>query len=231
MKKTSLIILSLLCITALSIWFGCNPFQQSKAGINSNFSVLDESNGARLTISTVILINGSTWDGGGQSIVTSGLEQALNDNPAPVFMVTNGTLKNFTLSEAGNDGIYLEGGNCTIDNLIMPAAGEVAIHVKKAGTTLISNCTIKGNYTENILQVNDINTVTSQSNNIDTSTKYLRQNGGKTWKMISYCNDCSIMNISSAIFRSDAPDSTFYYHNLTTNCGTIGYPGTNVVPY
>src|SRR4030042_1555726 len=71
MKKGIILVLSALVIVSLMVWFSCNPFQKEDKA--SNLNVLDESNGTRLTITCTIAVSGSTWDGGGQTIICSGM--------------------------------------------------------------------------------------------------------------------------------------------------------------
>jgi pectate lyase C len=239
MKKGIFIILVILSITSLAVWFACNPFQQNVNNRSLNFNVLDDTSGSRLAISTTIDINGATWDGGGGTV------QQVSGNPicngsqcegccGPFFRITNGTLKNCTMAPPTAEGIWIYGGTCAVDNVTAPDIGEDIITVKKAGTITVSNCTFNLGM-DKVIQINDLCTITTQNVKADTAIKFMRQNGGKTWKMVSYSNDCTVMNMSECVFRSDSPASTFYYHNLTTNCGTIGYSitgsvATHVVP-
>jgi hypothetical protein len=203
-----------------------------------------------MEISTTIEVNGSTWDGGGQT-VRQIAGNPLYDGPQcdgcekPFFRITSGTVKNCTMAPPIANSIFLMGGNCTVDNVIAPDIDSNFVTVKKPGTYIVSNCTAN-NGEDKIIQINDLCTITTQNINVKSAGRFMRQNGAKTWKMTSYCNDCTIMDISSCIFRSDSTESTFFYRNLTTNCTTIGYPAhsgdpgdaagvkypaTNAVPY
>jgi Pectate lyase len=224
MKKGILIILSFLFILAVSVWFACNPMQQN-GNASSNFSVLDDTGSARLTLYTSIIVNGSTWDGNGATLSAKLYD---GENSLPIFTITNGAVKNCTISSVTyDDGIWFS-GNCSLDNVILTNVSEHAINVIKPGTSIVSNCTFN-NSKDQVIMISDLCTITTQSLNADGGSKFIRQNGMKTWKMTSYCNDCTANNMVECIFRSDSPSSTFYYHNLTTNCSTIGYPGTNVI--
>jgi hypothetical protein len=241
MKKLILVFFAIFLIAAVSFWFACNPFQQNGKKYSTGLNVLDESDEARLAISCAIDVNGSTWDGLGVTV------QQASGNPLcdgsqcegcckPFFAVTNGTVLNCTMAPPTSEGIFLYGGNCTIDNVTAPDIGEDIVTVKKTGTFIVSNCTFN-NGEDKVLQINDICTFTTQGVKADKASKFMRQNGAKTWKMTSYSNDCTIMNMSECIFRSDSSTSTFFYRNLTTNCATIGYPSgingvvTKAVPY
>jgi len=228
MKKTVFIISIVLSVTALLFWLGCNPFNDAKKDAGLNFKVLDESGSSRLILYCSITVNGSTYDGSGESLSidpTAGYDTGMN----PVFFVTNGTVKNVNIVTPAGEGIYIY-GNCSIDNVNILDMIDRAVTVKKTGTSVISNCTFN-NSADKVIQVNDICTITLQNVSSTKAYTFMRQNGMTTWKMTSYCNDCTIMDMSTSIFRSDSTRSIFYYHNLNTNCSVIGYPGTNAVEY
>jgi pectate lyase C len=222
MKKGSLIGLAVLCVVALSVWFSCNPFTTTKTDTTS-YDVLDQTGGARLTITCTININGASWNGGGVGITCSGMgDGSQNESQDPVFNITNGSVSNCTINPPACDGMHFMGGSCSISSVTVPDIGEDIVSVKKPGTYTVSNCTFNQG-SDKCFQINDLCTITENSVSVNTIGKFMRENGGKTWKMVSYCNNCNVQNASEAIFRSDASVSTFYYHNLTTNCGTIAY--------
>jgi len=225
MKSRSLVILSVICIIALSVWFSCNPFTTSKSDSSTNYDVLDQSGAARLTITCTINVNGTTWNGGGVTIICSGMgDGSQSESQDPVFNITNGTVTNCTIGVPACDGMHFMGGTCTISNVIVPDIGEDVVSVKKPGTYTVSGCTFKQG-ADKCFQCNDISTITESSCNVDTMGKFMRQNGGKSWKLVSYCNNCTANNLSECVFRTDSSSTTFYYHSLSTNCGTILYPG------
>jgi pectate lyase C len=228
MKKNVLIVLSILVMVALSLWFACNPFQQNEKDVSAILNELDDSSGSKLVLSCTIQVNGSTFDANGETYDATNLfnfSEALN----PTFAVTNGTVKNAILIAPTVNGIFLFGGNCTVDNITASDVGEDIVTVKRPGTYIISNCTFNKSE-DKIIQVNDLCTITTQNVKVDTSGRFIRQFGGKTWKMTSYSDNCTVMNMSECVFKSDSSVSTFFYRNLTTNCSTIaGYSSINGV--
>jgi pectate lyase C len=228
MKKTSIILL-VLCIAALSVWFACNPFTQSD---KSSFDVLDDSNGARLTISCTIDVNGSTYDLGGQT-VTQASGNPLGDgsqqeSQSPFFRITNGTVKNGTIAPPAADGNYFMGGTATFSSVSCSDIGEDYVTVKKPGTYTVSNLTAN-NGEDKCFQINDLCTITYQSVTNNGASKHVRQNGGKTWKCTVYSISESVQNMSECVFRSDATATTFFYRSLSTNCSRIAYDSTTKI--
>jgi pectate lyase C len=223
MKKGSLIGLAVLCVVALTVWFSCNPFTAQKD--TTSYDVLDQSAGARLTITCTINVNGGTWNGGGQTINAVGMgDGSQNESQDPILNLTNASATNFTIAAPACDGIHFMGGNGTVSSVTVPDIGEDIISVKKPGTYTVSSCTFNQGE-DKCFQINDLCTITESNVKVNGIGKFMRQNGGKTWKMTSHCDSCNVQNASEAIFRTDASTTTFYYHALTTNCGTILYPG------
>jgi len=228
MKKRNFLIIAALCVAALAIWFSCNPFQ-AESDSASSLNVMDVDSSARLSISCTIVVNGGTWNGGGQTINQTGLgDGGQGESQSPVLTVANGTITNFTIAAPAADGMHFMGGSATISSVSVPDIGEDVVSVKKPGTYTVSNCSF-ANGEDKTMQINDLCTITENSVTANSSSKFMRQNGGKTWKMTSYCNNSTVNNMSECVFRSDASSSIFYYHNLSTNCSRIAYDGTTHV--
>jgi len=227
MKKWCVIILSVLFIATLAVWFSCSPFAQQKT--NSTLDVLDENGSTRLTISCTIDVNGSTYDLGGQTV------QQASGNPlgdggqgesqSPFFRMNNGTVRNGTIAPPAADGNYFMGGTSTFSAVNCSDIGEDYVTVKGPGTFTISSLTAN-NGEDKCFQANDIATLNITSVNANTHSKFVRQNGGKTWKLTVYSSSCNVQNMSECVFRSDSTSSIFYYRSLTTNCSRIAYDST-----
>jgi len=228
MKKWSLIVLSVIFVVALSVWFSCNPLTQDKT---TSYDVLDESGSARLTITCTIAVNGATWNGGGQTIVASGLgDGSQTESQDPIFTITNGTVTNVTIGAPACDGIHFKGGNSTVSSVRVPDIGEDIVSVKGPGTYTVSSSFFdKGE--DKCFQINDLCTITVNSTTGSNMGKFCRQNGGKTWKMVMYANSVTANNCSDAVFRSDASGSTFFYRSLTTNSKIAYDSNTHAVAY
>jgi pectate lyase C len=233
MRKGAIIFLSIIFAFALIVWFSCNPFQE-KTSTNPEFNAFDELNGTRLTISCTINVNGSTYDLGGQAVVQASGNPLGDGSQAesqqPFFRITNGTLKNGSITPPAADGLHFFGGNATIQSVNCSDVGEDYITVKAVGTYYVNSLTANS-AADKFIQVSNLCTITFTSVSTTGSGKFCREYGGMTWKMTSYANGCTANNMSECVFRSDATVSTFFYRNLTTNCGTIGYPGTKIATY
>jgi pectate disaccharide-lyase len=62
MKKGNLIFLSIFCITALMIWFSCNPLQTANTSTATTFNVLDNSDTIKATGALAIYVSPSGSD-------------------------------------------------------------------------------------------------------------------------------------------------------------------------
>jgi len=231
MKRNALIFLTIIFSFAVIIWFSCNPFTGNPNTITQKFNAFDELNSTRLSISCTLDINGSTYDLGGATLTQSGLgDGTQSESQSPMVRITNGSFKNGTLGAPCADGMHFKGGTASITSINVPDIGEDIVSVKAPGTYTVSSCTFN-NGEDKCFQINDLCTITETSVNVNGCGKFMRQNGGKTWKMTSYCSGCNIQNMKECIFRSDSSSSTFFYRSLTTNCSVIGYSGTKVATY
>ena len=216
MKKGSLVILSILCLAAL-VWFGCNPFQQETGSANTNLNVLDENGGSRLTISCTIAVNGTTWDGGGQTINATGMgDGSQSESQDPIFTITNGTVRNCTIGSPACDGIHFKGGNGNVSNVRIPDVGEDAMTVKEQGTYSVSSCILNSSE-DKLFQINDLCTITYSSITGSGMGKFCRQNGGKTWKCTIRIDGANISGVKEAVVRSDSTSTSVRWRSISCN--------------
>lgn len=47
--------------------------------------------------------------------------------------------------------------------------------------------------------------------------KFVRQNGGKTWKAVICINWANLSGVKEAVVRSDSTTTTVYWRNITCN--------------
>jgi pectate lyase C len=215
MKKGIIFIVAALVIVSLMVWFSCNPFNKEDKA--SNLNVLDESDGTRLNISCTIDVNGSTWDGGGQTIYASGMgDGSQAESQDPIFRITNGTVRNCTIGAPACDGLHFMGGNGTISSVNIPDIGEDATTVKKSGTYNVSSCTMNQG-ADKLFQINDLCTITYASIRASTIGKMVRQNGGKTWKCTIYINGATLSGVGEAVVRSDANSTSVRWRSTSCN--------------
>jgi len=217
MKKLIFTIFIASIIIFILISFNCNPFNYEKK-LDSNLNILDESNSTRLVLSSMLVIEGSTFDANGDSIDGSRLD---TDEPGPMIKVINGTLKNAILDPltAGGMSVY---GNSSIQNVSFANPFTAYMHpitffrVAAGGTITVSDTNITGTLSiDNIYNVNDVCTITFKNITANNITKLVRQNGGKTWKMTAYFDGLNLTGVKESIFRSDSTTTTVYWRNIT----------------
>lgn len=214
-KKGFIITLTAIAIVSLMVWFSCNPY--NKNDNSSDLNVLDESIGTRLTITCTIEVNGSTWDGGGQTIYASGMgDGSQAESQDPIFRITNGTVTNCTIGAPACDGLHFYGGNASISSVNIPDIGEDAVTVKRAGTYSVSNCTMNQG-ADKLYQINDLCTITYSSIRASTIGKMVRQNGGTSWKCTIYINGATLSGVGEAVVRSDATTTSVRWRSITCN--------------
>ena len=218
MKKGSILILCVLVVVAIAVWFSCNPFQQEDS--KSNLNVLDDS--ARLSISCTIVVNGGTWDGGGQTIYASGMgDGSQSESQDPIFQLYSATVRNVTIGAPACDGLHYMSGSCSISNVDIPDVGEDACTVKGQGTYNLGGGCVMNNSEDKLFQINDLCTTTYSASGTNMG-KAVRQNGGKTWKCTIYIEG-SYQGINEALVRSDSTSTTVRYRNISCNLASSSW--------
>lgn len=161
------------------------------------------------TVSSTIRVSSGTYDGGCKVFnATSALgDGSQKEGQKPVFIVENGaTLKNVILGSNAADGIHFYGSG-TIDNIRWTNVGEDAMTVKESGTINIKNISAFAG-SDKFFQVNAASTITISNCVVDSMGKFLRQNGGTTFKIGVSVDKCQISNMGEGIFRTDSSTST-----------------------
>ncbi len=181
------------------------------------------SPGATVNVSSTIVVSSGVYDGGCKVFnATSALgDGGQSESQKPVFRVENGaTLKNVVLGNNAADGIHFyNGGN--IENVRWTNVGEDAMTIKSSGTVNVRN--ISGYAGEDkFIQVNAASTLNIDNCVVDNMGKFLRQNGGTTFKIQVNVNNCQISNMGEGIFRTDSSTSTARITNSRLrNAGSI----------
>ncbi|RYY75310.1 MAG: hypothetical protein EOO52_07780 [Gammaproteobacteria bacterium] len=192
-------------------WYNSNAASAKPSGGGSNGGITGATctpNGF-VTVSSTIRVSSGTYDGGCKVFTaTSALgDGSQNEGQKPVFIVENGaTLKNVILGNNGADGIHFSGSG-TIDNIKWTNVGEDAMTVKQSGTINIKNISAFAG-SDKFFQVNAASTINISNCVVDTMGKFLRQNGGTTFKIGVTIDSCQISNMSEGIFRTDSSVST-----------------------
>jgi len=110
MKKTNLVILSVLSLIALCIWFSCNPFEVKDSTNPANISVLDAADTVKATTGPegyASLNGGTTGGAGGASVTVSNGTDLINQIKAggPKIIYVTGTI---TLANSSEKVIYVK---------------------------------------------------------------------------------------------------------------------------
>jgi len=160
------------------------------------------------SITATIRVTSGTYDGGCRTYNPSGAlgDGSQEEGQDPAFRVENGaTLKNAILGNNGVDGVHFyNGGN--LQNFRWTNVGEDAYTVKSSGTVNISG--ISGfNGEDKFGQINAASTVNISNCIVDNMAKFVRQNGGTTFKITVNADRCQISNMKEGVFRSDSSSS------------------------
>ena len=149
-----------------------------------------------------------TYDGGCRTFNPSGAlgDGSQEEGQDPAFRVENGaTLRNAILGNNGVDGVHFyAGGN--LSNFRWTNIGEDAFTVKSSGNVSISG--VSGyNGEDKFGQINAATTVTISNCIVDNAAKFIRQNGGTTFKITVNADRCQLSNLGEGVFRSDSSSS------------------------
>ena len=169
------------------------------------------------------MVSSGTYDGGCKVFnATSALgDGSQSEGQKPVFRVENGaTLKNVVFGNNAADGIHFYNGG-TIDNIRWTNVGEDAMTIKSSGTVNVKNISgFAGS--DKFIQVNAASTLNVSNCVVDSMGKFLRQNGGTTFKIAVNVDRCQISNMGEGIFRTDSSTSTAKITNSRLrNAGSI----------
>ncbi|HKE96959.1 MAG TPA: pectate lyase [Povalibacter sp.] len=176
-----------------------------------------------VTVTATIRVTSGTMDGGCRTYnPTSALGTGDQDEGQdPAFRVENGaTLRNAILGNNGVDGVHFyNGGN--LQNFRWTNVGEDAFTIKSSGTVNISG--VSGfNGEDKFAQINAASTLNISNCVVDNMGKFLRQNGGTTFKIVVNADRCQISNMSEGVFRTDSSSSTARLTNSRLhNSGTL----------
>jgi pectate lyase C len=153
-----------------------------------------------------------------------------DEDQQPVFRVINGMLRNVVLGAPAADGIHTE-GNVTLMNVNWEDVGEDALTIKRSGTVVIDGGSAF-NADDKVFQINAASTFTVRNFFASNGGKLIRQNGGTTFTVSIFINNCRIENMDEAIARTDSPTTTVRMTNtLYSNIGDalfIGFAPGNV---
>jgi pectate lyase C len=201
------------------VWYNSNAASATPSGSTGGSSSSSGSGGgitgatctpgSTVTVSSTIVVSSGVYDGGCKTFnATSALgDGSQAEGQKPIFRVENGaTLKNVVLGSNAADGVHFYNGG-TLDNVRWTNVGEDAMTVKSSGTVNLKNFSAFAG-SDKFIQVNAASTINISNCVVDGMGKYLRQNGGTTFKIAVSVDRCQISNMSEGIFRTDSSAST-----------------------
>ncbi|KYF89186.1 pectate lyase [Sorangium cellulosum] len=159
---------------------------------------------------TIVVKRGETFDGGGKRFIAD--KDKLGDGSQkegqkPVFKLEDGAkLKNVVLGAPAADGIHTY-GNVTLENIVWEDIGEDAMTVKESGTVVLNGGSAK-NGEDKVFQINAPSTFRVSNFKAENAGKFIRQNGGTTFKVDVIIDRCDISKMKESIFRTDSSSSS-----------------------
>jgi pectate lyase C len=159
---------------------------------------------------TIVVKNGQTYDGQCRRYRADADklgDGSQKEGQLPVFIVENGgKLINVVLGAPAADGIHTK-GSVTLENITWEDIGEDAMTIKEGGTVILNGGSAK-NGEDKVFQINAASTFRISNFKASNAGKFIRQNGGTTFKAQVFIDKCDISDMDEAIFRTDSSTST-----------------------
>jgi pectate lyase C len=178
---------------------------------------------------TIIVRAGQTFDGGGRRYTAGSAlgDGSQSEGQKPVFRLEHGArIQNVVLGAPAADGIHCH-GDVTLENIVWEDVGEDALTIKESGTVVLNG----GSATraeDKIFQINAASTFRVSNFRASDAGKFIRQNGGTTFRVDVFIDRCDISNMDEAIFRTDSSVSTVSMTNTRySNIGDALFLGVN----
>jgi hypothetical protein len=183
----------------------------TRDGGRSDASTRDAASNTQAMVvnATIIVAAGQTLDAMGQRYIAGpGVgDGSQSEDQKPIFRLEPGaTLKNVVLGAPAADGIHTY-GDATLENIVWEDVGEDALTIKESGTVVLNGGSAT-NGSDKIFQVNAASTFRISNFEASHASKFIRQNGGTTFKVAVFIDRCDISNMDEVIFRTDSSSST-----------------------
>jgi pectate lyase C len=175
----------------------------------SDASTRDGGNKSTVVNATIIVAAGQTFDGQGQRYVAGPDvgDGTQAEGQKPIFRLEAGaSLKNVVLGAPAADGVHTY-GDATLENIVWEDIGEDAMTIKQAGTVTLNGGSAT-NGEDKMFQINAESVFRVSNFNGSHAGKFIRQNGGTSYKVQVYIDRCDISYMDEAIFRTDSSLST-----------------------
>lgn len=163
---------------------------------------------------TIIVRSGEIFDGGGKTFTAGNAlgDGSQNESQQPVFKLEDGAqLRNVTLGAPAADGIHCH-GDVTLNNITWLDIGEDALTIKAPGTVVLDGGSAQ-NGDDKVFQVNAESTFIVRNFTAKNAGKFIRQNGGTTFRVDVVIEDCDISQMDECVFRTDSNTSTVTMRN------------------
>ncbi|GAA0558162.1 pectate/pectin lyase PelC [Chitinophaga japonensis] len=166
--------------------------------------------------STIVVPAGQVYDGGGNTIIASGMGDGSQDEgQKPIFRLENGaTLRNVKIGAPGCDGVHTY-GNATLENVQWLDVGEDALTMKAQGNVTLTNCVAKLAY-DKVVQVNANGNLTLNNFQVDNFGKVVRTNGSSQSTNVITINGGTFRN-GTNIVRTESVNVRVRYRNISTS--------------
>lgn len=159
---------------------------------------------------TIVVKNGETYDGKCRRYRADAAklgDGSQKEGQKPVFEIEGGgKLINVVLGAPAADGIHTK-GNVTLENITWEDIGEDAMTIKESGTVILNGGSAT-NGDDKVFQINAVSTFRISNFKASNAGKFIRQNGGSTFKAQVFIDKCDISDMDEAIFRTDSSTST-----------------------
>jgi len=202
-------------------------------GANQQWTLVKVSPSSTTVNSTIVVGAGQVFDGQGRTYIAGSAlgDGSQSESQKPVFRLENGaTLKNVVLGSPAADGIHTY-GDAYLSNIVWLDIGEDALTIKQSGTvTLNGGAAYDGS--DKVFQINAASTFNVYNFVAKNAGKFIRQNGGTTFKVNVFIDSCDISNMSESIFRTDSSTSNVTMTNtLYSNIRTKWYNVQHVTEF
>lgn len=179
--------------------------------------------------STIIVASGQTFDGECRRYRAGSAlgDGSQDENQLPVFRLEDGArLINVVLGSPAADGIHTY-GDVTLENIVWEDIGEDALTIKESGTVVL-NGGGAFNGEDKVFQINAASTFRVSNFTAKSAGKFIRQNGGTTFRVDVFIDRCDISDMDEAIFRTDSSSSTVTMTNTRySNIGDALFMGVS----
>lgn len=158
---------------------------------------------------TIVVESGEVFDGKNERYKAGSAlgDGSQSETQKPLFRLENGaTLKNVVLGSPAADGIHTY-GDATLSNIVWEDIGEDALTIKAAGTVTLNGGSAQDG-SDKVFQINAASTFRVSHFKARNAGKFIRQNGGTTFRVEVFIERCDIAQMKESIFRTDSKVST-----------------------